>query len=225
MESIGDFEKEEFGPDNNLIAHWMPDYQFVIDLIPKLLRVYRHKNKHVLVAGCGSGEEIISFLKSKTDWIITGIDPSSHLLNIAHQKLNKYGRKNKVTLLNKRVSDIDHVFGAATSIMLMNRLEGNRNKHSFLESIASKLEVNSPFVIVDIFGTPKSVKKNLALLAMKLPSFIQQNDIDYYFHWIKNETQYISEKNFSDLLRETGFKPPLRFYHNTIYSGWIMRKS
>ena len=62
--------------------------------LPKLLSGTNPKD--LLVAGCGTGNEIERFVQTPEHWVITGIDPSPEMIIQARENLKSY---DNVTLI------------------------------------------------------------------------------------------------------------------------------
>jgi len=216
------FDTKRANAYDQFIMNWFPDYQYILDLIPRLLNTYTQENKRILVAGCGSGNDILAFLNSEFTWEITGVDPSEEMLTHAMEKIPP----NKgVKLIHGTLEQtITNEFGAATSILVMHFLPDDGKKYDYLKSLSNKLIQKAPLAIVDIYGNRKQLQLNLEYLIKKLPDYISDQEVNERIQKIIDEIQYIPEDRLNELLLETGFRPPLKFFNDTIYGGWITRK-
>ena len=220
--SISTFDSTRAQAYDQFIVNWFPDYQYVLDLIPRLLNTYCHQNRRILVAGCGSGNDIISLLNSDYHWDITGIDPSKEMLNYA---MNKIPAVNAVTLNQCTVEHLDlNAFGAATSVLVLHLLPDDGAKLNYLNSLSDRLLQNAPLAIVDIFGSANELESNLDCLVQKLPDYISDDEVRERVNRIISQIHYIPEDRLNELLLESGFRPALKFFNDTIYGGWITRK-
>ncbi|MDN5217304.1 class I SAM-dependent methyltransferase [Fulvivirgaceae bacterium BMA12] len=224
MKDVELFEKERAANYDDFISVWMPHYQFVINLLPALVKDANDTgNKELLVVGCGTGNEILAFRQSGLDWPITGIDPSPEMIALARKKVADH--KN-ISIACRQVQDLapSGLFGAATLILVLHFLPDDGAKQNLLESISSRLEANSPFVLVDIFGDQNEIRQNLDILRHTLPADMDPVIIDERLEKIKTQIHYIPEKRLIGLLEAAGFEKPVRFHQSTIYGGWITKK-
>ena len=221
MEKVEVFENKRAAGYNEFVEAWIPNYSYFLSKLPELLR--ETKNKDLLVAGCGTGNEIVCFVKNSKQWSITGVDPSPEMIAQANEKLKDY---DNVKLIEGVVSDIEksHKFGAATLLLVLHFMKDDGTKLSLLKSIAERLENNAPFVLLDITGTKKQLKDNLKVLKHLLPNNLNEEEINNRFYRIENELNAVSEERLSELLIEAGFEAPVRFFQTSIYMGWITKK-
>lgn len=195
-----------------------------MDLLPGILAEENRTGNYTwLAAGCGTGNEILSVLKSGYDWRVTGIDPSPEMINIARWKLSSY--KN-LLLIEGNVENlpVHQRFGAATLILVLHFLPDDGTKLSLLRSISSRLESRTPLVLVDIFGDSRMMKRNLNILKHMLPTTLDPTEVRQRLERIENEIHYLKEERLVELLMEAGFEKPHRFHQSTIYGGWVAKK-
>jgi len=221
MNKIEIFENERASGYNEFVETWIPNYHYFMDKLPSILK--QTENKNLLVVGCGTGTEVERFVHATEQWKITGIDPSPEMISQAFQNLNNF---ENVNLFQGTITDLNNSekFGAATLLLVLHFLEDDGTKFNLLQNIAERLEINAPFILLDITGTKNQIKKNLNILKQLLPDNINEEDVNNRLHRIENELHVISEERLKKLLLETGFEIPVRFFQNSIYMGWITKK-
>lgn len=221
MNKIEIFEGDRAAQYDNFVDTWIPNYRFFMSMVPKLLK--HVKDKNLLVAGCGTGNEILAFGDELPKWHITGVDPSIEMLQQAKKNLNCFPN---IQLINSSVDELPKGtnFGAATLLLVLHFLEDDGNKLTLLKEISNRIKSDAPFILLDITGDKKQLKENLGILRKLILGAVDKEQIDMRINRIFNELHSISEKRLSDLLIRAGFKKPTRFYQSTIYMGWITRK-
>jgi len=221
MNNIEIFENERATGYNLFVETWIPNYRYFLDRLPKLLSETNQKD--LLVVGCGTGNEIERFVQAPEHWTITGIDPSPEMIKQANEKLQTC---DNVTLIEGLISnlDIEKKFGAATLLLVLHFLNDNGNKLNLLKDIADRLVSGAAFVMLDITGDKKQIKQNLKVLRLLLPDGLDEEQINSRLNRIENELYSVSEERLSELCREAGFEPPLRFFQSSIYIGWLAKK-
>lgn len=221
MSKIEIFENERATGYNQFVETWIPNYNYFLDLLPKLLSDTNRKD--LLVVGCGTGNEIERFVQAPERWTITGTDPSPEMIKQAREKLQNY---DNVTLIEGLLSDIDieKKFGAATLLLVLHFLDDNGNKLNLLKDIAEKLVSGASFVMLDITGDKNQIRENLKILRHLLPDGLDEEQISNRLNRIENELFYVSEQRLSELCIEAGFETPLRFFQSSIYMGWLTKK-
>lgn len=156
MNKIEIFEKERAKGYNQFVETWIPNYQYFIDRLPKL--VSEIDKKDLLVVGCGTGNEIESFVQASDQWKITGTDPSPEMIEQAVEKLRTC---NNVTLVEGLVSDLglEKKYSVATLLLVLHFLEDNGDKLNLLKDIAKRLISGGTFVLLDITGNKNKSSK------------------------------------------------------------------
>lgn len=221
MNKVELFENERASGYNQFVETWIPNYNYFLDRLPKLLQ--ETKKKDLLVVGCGTGNEIERFLQVPGKWKITGVDPSPEMIKQAREKLNGY---TDVTLVEGVLTnfDMDKKYGAATLLLVLHFLNDNGEKLSLLKNIATRLESGAPFVMLDITGDKTQIRQNLEILKLLLPDGLDDEQINARLTRIEEELHPVSENRISLLCAEAGFEPPLRFFQSAIYMGWLTKK-
>ncbi|XNN69192.1 class I SAM-dependent methyltransferase [Bacillus pumilus] len=80
------------------IAYKVPGYQLLHELTIDVLETeLKGAASRILTVGAGGGEEIINMLQRKEDWLITGIDPSPSMLDMAKQRVAQLEMEARVT--------------------------------------------------------------------------------------------------------------------------------
>lgn len=221
MDKVEIFENQRAAKYNDFVQAWIPNYHYFLSKVPQLLS--NAKNQHLLVAGCGTGNEIKEFVKVSKNWQITGVDPSPEMIAQASEKLQDFAQ---VDLIEGLVSDLDtsKKFGAATLLLVLHFMEDDGTKLSLLKDIAEKLESNAPFVMLDITGSKQQIQENLKVLELLLPSNLDKEEVKNRLYRIENQLYPISENRLSELMIEAGFETPTRFFQTSIYMGWLTSK-
>lgn len=221
MNKVEIFENERATGYNQFVETWIPNYNYFLDRLPKLLR--EAKNKDVLVVGCGTGNEIERFIQTPDNWTITGIDPSPEMIKQANDKLQN---NDNVTLIEGLVSDlnIEKKYDVATLLLVLHFLDDNGQKLNLLKDIANRLVSGATFVMLDITGNKEQIKQNLKVLKLLLPDGLDETEISNRLNRIENELFSVSEERLSELCIEAGFEQPLRFFQSSIYQGWLTKK-
>lgn len=221
MNNIETFENERASKYDQFVQAWIPNYDYFIGILPKLLN--KQVNEELLVAGCGTGSEMKTFADANSQWRITGIDPSPEMVAQARQKLKEH---KSVTLIDGLVKDLPKkpVFGAATLILVLHFLKDDGAKLDLLKDIAQRLQSKAPFILLDITGDQKQMQENLKILGQLLPQEMEEGDKLKRLKRIETELQYVSESRLSELLVQSGFEAPIRFFQSSVYMGWTTRK-
>jgi tRNA (cmo5U34)-methyltransferase len=220
MGKVEIFENERATGYNQFVETWIPNYNYFMNSLPKLL--HDTLKKDLLVVGCGTGNEIARFAQAQQHWRITGVDPSPEMISQARERLKD---QENVELIEGLVTDLkaERKYGAATLLLVLHFLPENE-KLNLLNAIAKKLDQGAPFVMLDITGDKTQIKNNLKILQQLLPEGLEEEQVNSRMSRIENDLFPVSENRISDLLVEAGFEPPLRFFQSAVYMGFLSRK-
>ncbi|MBN8785711.1 MAG: class I SAM-dependent methyltransferase [Terrimonas sp.] len=221
MNKIEIFENKRATGYNQFVKTWIPGYHYFLDQLPRLLSKAEYKD--LLIAGCGTGNEIELFVQAPAHWKITGVDPSPEMIRQAREKFKNC---EDVTLIEGLVADLDigKKYGAATLLLVLHFLDDNGDKLNLLKDIAAKLIPGAVFVILDITGDKSQIRQNLQVLKLLLPDGLDEEQISNRLNRIENELFPVPEERVSELCIAAGFEPPLRFFQSSIYMGWMTKK-
>ncbi|MEL7002038.1 MAG: class I SAM-dependent methyltransferase [Bacteroidota bacterium] len=123
------FENERAINYDNFVNTWIPQYDFFMDMVTGMLT--NIEMSPILIAGCGTGNEILSLLQSGIHGPITGVDPSPDMIAIARNKLKTYPQ---VNLVDGEVQVLPEgkVYSAATLILVLHFIKEDDAKLSSL---------------------------------------------------------------------------------------------
>lgn len=153
MEKAIDFNGDWSNEYDDTAHKIIPGYHIIYELTQHLLKVGLNKDASILVAGAGTGKEIIAYSEMNPRWHFTGFDPAESMLSIARKKVAAASLLNKISLVHGLIDDVtEENFDAATSILVMHFLPDDGTKLHFLRGIADKLKSGALFVLVDLEG-------------------------------------------------------------------------
>lgn len=225
MKDVELFENERAQRYDELIVKAIPSYEFIMSSMPLFLskNVHNSNSPKLLVAGCGSGNEMKEFLQGDKSWQITGIDPSPDMIGIARKKLRSFGDFKLIVGQIKGLPESSK-FDAATLSLVLHFLADNGAKQMLLKDISNRLKKGAPLIIVDMFGEREKIREQLDLLSTLLAPHFDSQFIKERSQRMLEEINYIPEIRFRELLKATGFSEPLRYHQSLMYGAWICHK-
>ncbi|MDH2926028.1 class I SAM-dependent methyltransferase [Lonepinella koalarum] len=211
------FSNERASNYDNFVDNWIPGYHYFLDFLPKILD--QNSPKSILVAGCGTGNEIVKLADYRDDWQITGFDPSPEMISQAQHKLSDYPN---IVLKNCTINDLqkEQCFQAATLLLVLHFIPDDGQKLSLLKDIADRLESGSSFILLDITGDGEQLDKSLKILKDLLANSIGEDEKLARIERIKRDFHLVPENRFVELCTQAGFYSPIRFFQSTVYVGW-----
>lgn len=224
------FDAQRASVYDSKIRKIVPGYETLHDLSLSLLYHYFPSQAHILVAGAGTGQEVIACGQVNPAWRITGVDPTEKMLSIAKIHIEYANLAERVDLHLGEVKDlpIEVHFDAATSILVMQFIPDNGGKKAYLKEIASRLKPGGKFIVIDLVGDKAAREFEVFLSSWKTRQLRLGEDAEEVhkeFEHILRDIGFITEDRMRDLLQEAGFKDICKFFQAYLFCGWIAEKA
>lgn len=203
---------------------WIPFYPQLLGSLPQLITTDSMTAvEKVLVVGSGTGNGVLALAQQRPNWKILGIDPSADLVAQAREKLSGFA---VVDLREGYVQDLPEQtqYDAATLMLVLHFLPDDGSKLELLMAIAKRMKPGATLVLADIYGSERELAAGLQLLRRLLPLHLDKDTVDQRMAMLPQRIKYISEARLSELLIQSGFEPPRRFFQAAIYGAWLTRK-
>ncbi|MFJ6206107.1 class I SAM-dependent methyltransferase [Bacillus pumilus] len=209
------------------IAHKVPGYQLLHELTIDVLETeVKGAASRILTVGAGGGEEIINMLQRKEDWLITGIDPSPSMLDMAKQRVGQLQMEARVTWYETVLDKVsaEPVYDAAMSLLVIHFIE---KRQPFLEEIARRLQPDAPLVLAFIQGEMKSHTFQQELFMLSL--FMQRQGLEKeVFTSFKNRlghaTHPVPEEEIREHLIKAGFEDIRPYFQAGMIKGLVCKR-
>ncbi len=222
------FNIEKSNSYDELIKKIIPGYLISHELAQYLLEGSLHSSAKVLIAGCGTGKEIIDYSKNSLNWQFHGFDPSKKMLQMAKERLRINNCLDRVRLIKGVIDDvIENEFDAATAILVLQFLYTDEEIQRFINSISNRLKPKAPLILVYMEGRKESNEYSILNSAWKIQQFRTRNDdqaVKDEFKQRDKETRFISSELIGSCLDKAGFSKPITFYKAYLLTGQIAFK-
>lgn len=206
----------------------IPSYHSIYELTQHLLRDRLDEEARILVAGAGTGKEIVECSQNNPKWFFTGFDPAEPMLCIARKKMADASLENKVSLVLGMIDDVTKKdFDAATSILVMQFLPDDGTKLNYLKGIFDKLKPGAFLILVDLEGEVGSEEYNTLNTAWKNQQLFTRGDDDRVrkeFMIREKEVHFIPQNRIESLLGEVGFYKIYKFFKAYLFGGYVAIK-
>ncbi len=112
----------------------------------------------VLVAGCGTGAELLEARTQRPDWRLTAVDPSAAMLEASRTRLEAAGGNGTIQWQQSTVEELalEASFDGALSVLVLQSLADDGSKLAFLSSLARALKPGAQLVLVDLMQPERS---------------------------------------------------------------------
>ena len=228
MEKEIDFNGDWSNEYDDTAHKIIPGYHTIYELTQHLLKAGLNKDARILVAGAGTGKEIIEYSEMNPRWHFTGFDPAESMLSIARKKVAAASLLNKISLVHGLIDDVtEKNFDAATSILVMHFLPDDGTKLHFLRGIADKLKSGALFILVDLEGEIGSDTYNTMNSAWKNQQIFIRGEnerVNKEFEIREKEVHFIPPKRIESLLEEVGFIKIQIFFKAYLFGGYVAIK-
>jgi tRNA (cmo5U34)-methyltransferase len=180
----------------------------------------------VLVAGCGTGAELVEALAQRPDWRLSAIDPSEAMLKAAQQRLGEAAAD--LSWRQSTVEDLDHgaSFDGALSVLVLQSLPDDGSKLAFLSALARCLRPGGQLVLVDL------MRPALPLLEKQMAEawvgFQRASRLEAPLELLEpltHGTHPVGLARLTALVNAAGFGDPARVFQALDYEGFLLQRA
>lgn len=225
MNTLGKFDNERALKYDEGIKFTIPTYEYLMSSMPAYLSrlIPKSSDIQLLVAGCGTGNEMQEFLQHDPKWNVTGIDPSPDMVGVARKKLRLHKNQKLIVGQVKGLPD-GLKYDAATLSLVLHFLPDNGAKANLLKNLCKRLKKGAPLIIIDMFGTKDEIWEKLQMLAGILPEEFDSQFVKEMSLRVLDEINFIPEDRFKEIIQLAGFSEPLKYHQTLMYGAWICKK-
>jgi tRNA (cmo5U34)-methyltransferase len=178
----------------------------------------------VLVAGCGTGAELLEADAQRPDWQLTAIDPSEEMLGVARQRLSNRG---PIEWHHGTVEELgaDARFDGALSVLVLQSLPDDGTKLTFLTALARSLRPGGQLVLVDLMRperSPLSAQVAEAWRCFQRASGVVGEGVD-----LADQIQGfhpIGIARLTALVEAAGLSDPAPFFQALDFQGFLLQR-
>ncbi len=177
----------------------------------------------VLVAGCGTGAELVEARGQRPDWQLTAIDPSAEMLAAARERLPG----DAIHWQQTTVEDLKAkaCFAGALSVLVLQSLPDDGTKLAFLTALARSLEPGGQLVLVDLMAperSPLQPQVDAAWLAFQRASGLNADPAA--LEPLTQGLHPIGEARLTALVNAAGFSDPARIFQALDVEGFLLQR-
>ena len=179
----------------------------------------------VLVAGCGTGAELVEAQAQRPDWQLWAIDPSNEMLQAAKARLGERSSSIHWQQTTVEALDADSRFCGALSVLVLQSLPDDGSKLAFLTALARSLEPGGQLVLVDLMAperSPLQSQVQAAWLGFQRASGLETDGAD--LEPLTQGLHPIGEARLTALVNAAGFGDPARVFQALGYEGFLLQR-
>ena len=177
---------------------------------------------NVLVAGCGTGAELLEAVAQRPDWHLTALDPSAEMLEEARQRVDhqvpiQWQQSTVEALVD--APGMAGRFGGALSVLVLQSLPDDGSKLAFLTALARCLQPGAQLVLVDLMQT--SLPSLETQLDQAWQGFQRASGLD-----VCNQEGLhpIGLARLTSLVNAAGFGDPARIFQALGFEGFLLQR-
>jgi tRNA (cmo5U34)-methyltransferase len=216
-------------PYDLVVQQLIPGYASLARLGVALLAASPRASRQgaaVLVAGCGTGAELVEARAQRPDWQVTALDPSAAMLAAAQERLGPE-TSGAIHWQQSRVEDlaVEGCFAGALSVLVLQSLPDDGTKLRFLTALAQSLEPAGQLVLVDLMAperSPLQGQVQRAWLGFQQASGLDDRDAQRAAH--THGLHPIGAARLTALVNAAGFGDPARIFQALGYEGFLLQR-
>lgn len=179
----------------------------------------------VLVAGCGTGAELVEAMAQRPDWDLMALDPSAAMLEAARART---GERAGIHWLQSRVEDLglEGRFAGALSVLVLQSLPDDGTKLGFLTALARSLRPGGQLILVDLMRPVLPLLEDQmaeAWLGFQRASGLTAGraQLEPLTHGLNP----IGDARLTALVNAAGFGDPARIFQALDYEGFLLQRT
>lgn len=227
---------EQIGYDL-IVQQLIPGYASLARLAVSLLAaspLASGEGSAVLVAGCGTGAELLEARAQRPDWQLTAIDPSAAMLAEAQRRLQRQApggseaASGAIRWLQTTVEELalPAAFDGALSVLVLQSLPDDGSKLTFLSSLARTLRPGGQLVLVDLMRSERSPLRSQVTDAWRL--FQRASGLEGAPEALASLSPHlhpIGLSRLSALVNAAGFSDPAPVFQALDFQGFLLQRS
>lgn len=178
----------------------------------------------VLVAGCGTGAELLEAVAQRPDWRLCAIDPSAAMLEVARQRL-RHAPGIEWQQCTVESLEEEGRFAGALSVLVLQSLPDDGSKLAFLSALARSLQPGGQLVLVDLMRPSLSgleEQMEAAWLGFQRASGIEATEEE--LAPLTQALHPIGAARFTALVNAAGFGDPARIFQALDVEGFLLQR-
>ena len=222
------FDEERAAAYDERIRRLAPGYDVLHDALASVAASLLGDDAHVLVVGAGTGTEIVRLAQVHPGWRFTAVDPSAEMLDRCRERVEAEGLGTRVEYANDRIEALpgESRFDAATSVFVAHFIQEPTAKQHFFHAIARRLRSGAPLILADLYqGASGDALEQLtaAWRCAVRRAGMEAEAVERAFARMERQIDFVPEVDLAQILDETGFSAPTRFYQCFLWGAWWAR--
>lgn len=183
---------------------------------------------HILVVGCGTGDELIGLAKALPQAKFEGIDPSEAMLELCKKRVEEEKLSNRIKLHQATLEEFlsPNSFDAVTSVLVSQHLESDTHAQDFFHQLASHLKPDGFLYSADLSIASDQDRELLFNLwrSHVIMSGIDEEMAEAMLTKIQSDISIRDQATISKFIHKAGFKDIFSPFRSLMYGTWAAKK-
>ena len=212
-----------------MVRQLIPGYASLARLAVALLAASplgSQPDARVLVAGCGTGAELVEARRQRPDWRLTALDPAAEMLAEARLRQEAADR-DAITWHQSTVETLPltEPFAGALSVLVLQSLPDDGSKLAYLSALARQLAPGGQLVLIDLMRAQRpSLQSQVerAWVVFQQAGGLSENAPDAAP--LTEAVHPIGVSRLTALVNAAGFGDPARIFQALDYEGFLLQR-
>lgn len=220
---MAQFTKNAAADYDGRIVRLVPGYDLLHELSACMLSAHLPAAADVLIAGLGTGRELVDLAARRPHWRFTAVDPSPAMLDVARARAVAGGYADRVVLhaMAMQAYDGGGRHDGALALLVAHFVPDDGGRLAFLQGLARSLAAQAPLLLVDLVDD----SFHTAYRAWALARGMDDAEATAMFTRMAANFHPIGEARLRTLLGEAGFGAPVPFFRALGYCGYLARRN
>lgn len=218
------FTKAAASDYDSRIVGVVPGYELMHELVPAMLASLVPAEASILVAGAGTGRELLELAARRPGWRMAAVDPSDGMLAAARDHVVARGVADRISFHVSPTESFvgEALYDAASTVLVGHFVPDDGTRARFFAGLARNLKPGAPLAFVDLAGPAESFRPAYHQWALARGATEQQ--VTGMFARIAMNFHPITDARLTDLLAAAGFAAPEPFFQALAYRGFVARR-
>ena len=227
-DAVQQFDADRAAAYDDRIRRLFPGYDRLQETVAAVLAANLPKTARLLVAGAGTGTEILQMGRAHPQWRFTAVDPSPAMMEWCRQKVADAGLDDRVEYVDAPVEKMPKTrsFDAATSLLVTHFIEGEEAKRHYFHSIAKRLTPGAPLVWADLYRPSEddAFQRLWTAWRTQMHTHLDANTVAEAFGDIEAGISFVPPAVLERLATDAGLTSPTPIYRQLLWGAWVARR-
>jgi tRNA (cmo5U34)-methyltransferase len=207
----------------------IPGYEALHAMVNAFLSEALPPDAHLLIAGMGTGMELLYLGNLHPQWRFTAFDKSPEMLAVCRENVTGQGMQDRVSLIEGNVDRLpDNIFyDAATSLLVSHFILSEADRLHYFTAIAAHLKPGALFFTADLVGNkdlPLYQTFRTAWARFNIVNGRDPEELREGFERSNRVVSFLPEERYCGIVTNAGFTDVSQFYRALLFCGWVCRK-